>query len=174
MRIFIAIEIPEEVKREIIEIQKQLPQFKGKLTEYENLHLTLKFLGEIERDKIEELKRRLMEIKFKSFETNLDKIGFFDKGERGIIWIHLTNCDDLQKEIDEKLKGLFPKEKRFMSHLTIARTKFIHHKKKFMEELKKIKIPATLKFSIKEFVLEESILNENGPIYKDLERYKLN
>ena len=172
MRIFIAIEIPEEIKKEIIEIQKQLPQFKGKLTEYENLHLTLKFLGEIEGDKIEELKKRLMEIKFKSFETTLDKIGFFDKGKRGIIWIHLTNCDDLQKEIDKKLEGFFEQEKRFMSHLTIARIKDLKNRNKFTEELKKIKVPA-MKFSIKEFVLKESILNEKGPIYKDLEKYKL-
>ena len=47
MRTFIAVDIPENVKEEIIKIQDKLPEFVGKLTELENLHLTLKFLGEI-------------------------------------------------------------------------------------------------------------------------------
>jgi RNA 2',3'-cyclic 3'-phosphodiesterase len=171
-RIFIAIEIPEEIKEEIIQIQKQLPEFKGKLTEIENLHVTLKFLGEIEEEKIEEIKKRLREIKFKGFESKIDKIGFFDNSDRGVIWIHVANCEELQKEVDNSLYGLFEKEKRFMSHLTIARTKEIKDKKIFLEELEKIKI-SPLGFSVKEFVLKESIPLEGKHIYKDLERYNL-
>lgn len=173
MRIFIAIEIPDEIKKEIIEIQKHLPAFKRKLTEEENLHLTLKFLGEIEENKIEEVKKRLREIKFKSFEAEIDKIGFFDKRDRGIIWLNLTNCENLQKEIDQKLKGLFEVEKRFMSHLTIARTKLIKNKKEFLEELKKIKIQKN-NFFVKEFKLIESKLSEKGSEYSVIEDYKLN
>jgi 2'-5' RNA ligase len=47
MRAFISIEFPEEIKNELKKIQEQLPEFKGKNTEPKNLHLTLKFLGEI-------------------------------------------------------------------------------------------------------------------------------
>ena len=47
MRCFIAIELPNEVKKEIFKIQKKLPQAKLKLVSHENMHLTLKFLGEI-------------------------------------------------------------------------------------------------------------------------------
>ena len=56
MRAFVAISIPEEIKNRISEIQNQIPKFNGKLTEKENLHLTLKFLGEISQDLLENVK----------------------------------------------------------------------------------------------------------------------
>ncbi len=172
MRTFIAIDIPEETKKEIIKIQERLPEFKGKLTERENLHITLKFLGEIGKEKIEEVKKKLEEIKYKKFNAILDKIGFFDNQDRGVIWVHITNCYDLQKEVDYKLEGLFEREKRFMSHLTIARTKYIKDKEKFLDELNKIKI-SPLKFQVKKFVLKESIPLKQKHVYETLESYNL-
>ncbi len=172
MRTFIAIEIPEEIKRKIIEIQDKLPEFDGKKTEYENLHLTLKFLGEVDEKKIEQVKIRLREIKFHGFYVQLDKTGFFDNQDRGVIWIHATNCDDLQKEIDSQLEGLFEKEKRFMSHLTIARTKYVRDKKKFLQELNGMRI-SPLEFQVKDFVLKQSIPIKQRHVYEDIERYDL-
>ena len=61
MRTFIAIDIPDSIKNEIIKIQNSLPEFIGKKTEKENLHLTLKFLGEIDEEKIELIKKELRE-----------------------------------------------------------------------------------------------------------------
>lgn len=172
-RTFIAIEIPEKIKKEILKIQEQLPDFGGKLTEKENLHVTLKFLGEIDEYRIKKVKERLAEIKFKTFETSLDKIGFFDNQNKGVIWIKIPNCEELQEEIDERLDGLFEKEERFMGHLTIARTKYVEDKKKFLEELGKIKI-SPLKFDVKEFILKESIPLEGKHVYANLEKYELN
>ena len=171
-RIFIAIDIPENIKNEIVKVQKQIPSFNGKLTEYENLHLTLKFLGEIDEETIDKIKEKLKEIKFKKFNTEIDEIGFFKKEHGAIIWLRLTNCDDLQKEVDKKLEGLFEKEKRFMSHLTIARVKSIKNKNQFFSEIEKIKV-LPLNFEVNEFVLKESFLLEKGPSYEDIERYKL-
>ncbi len=172
MRTFISIDIPEEIKKEIIKIQEQLPEFKGKLTERENLHITLKFLGEHEKKKIEEVKKKLEEIKYKEFDAILDKIGFFDNQDRGVIWVHITNCYGLQKEIDKRLEELFEKEKRFMSHLTIARTKYIENKKRFLEGLNKIKI-SPLEFHVKEFFLKESIPLKQRHVYETIESYNL-
>ena len=179
MRIFISIDIPNEIKEKVIEIQKQLPEFKGKLTERENLHLTLKFLGEVDEEKIEEIKKRLKDIKLNKFETEINSIGFFYNVKskfypsKFIIWLHMSNCEELQKKIDNQLFGLFEPEKRFMGHLTIARIKTIKDKKKFLEEINKIKIPS-IKFEIKSFKLKKSILTERGPMYETLEEYNLN
>ncbi len=173
MRTFISIDIPENVKGAIREIQEKLPDFRGKKTEPENLHLTLKFLGEVNENKIEEIKRKLREIKFKKFEAEIDSIGVFSENFVRIVWLHIKNCDDLQKEIDEKLEKLFEKEKRFMSHLTIARVKNVKDKKAFIEQIKKIEIPK-INFPVHSFMLKKSTLTEKGPIYKILEEYKLN
>ncbi len=169
MRIFIAIEIPEKIKKEIIKIQNQLPKFNGKKTEKENLHLTLKFLGEVDEKKLDQIRKILRKIKLNSFETEIKKIGMFSDR---IIWLGMTNCNELQKEIDNKLSGLFEIEKRFMGHLTIARIKNLENRKQFLEKIRNIKIPS-IKFVIKSFNLKKSKLGKPTPVYEDIEIYNL-
>lgn len=172
MRAFIAVDFPENIKKEIKKVQDKLPEYKGKGTELENLHLTLKFLGEIDEGKVEEIKRRLKEINLKKFESEIDSLGVFSEKFIKIIWLHLTNCEKLQEEIDEKLKGLLEKEKRFMSHLTIARVKNIKNKKEFLEKLGKIKFLG-IKFLVDSFALKKSTLTSSKPIYENLLEVKL-
>ena len=205
MRIFISIDLPEEVREEVKKIQDELPNFRenlrfsgpskfrtaptrrdtiknfevvGKKIEPENLHLTLKFLGEIDERKAEEVRRKLKEIEYNPFETNIDFIGYFDNrnsnrySQNLIVWLHLTNCKGLQRKVDEALKELFIPEKRFMSHLTIARIKKIADKKRFVEELERLEIPK-IKFNVNSFYLKESVLNAQGPKYNVIEEYKL-
>jgi len=59
MRAFISLELPEEIKKEIVKIQNKLPEFIGKKTEKQNLHLTLKFLGEVGEEELEKIKKKL-------------------------------------------------------------------------------------------------------------------
>jgi 2'-5' RNA ligase len=172
MRTFISIDIPEMIRGEIKKIRDELPEFYGKKTESENLHLTLKFLGEIDEEKIGEVKEKLRQIQFDKFDSKIDSIGVFSERFVRIIWLHLTNCEELQKKIDESLKDLFKEEQRFMSHLTIARVKSIKDKKEFLEELKKIKISG-ISFTVKKFKLKKSVLTEKGPVYEDLAEYSL-
>jgi len=171
MRTFISIDIPENIKKEIKKIQDNLPEFIGKKTEFENLHLTLKFLGEIDEDKIEQIKEKLNEVKLNQFETEIDEIGVFSEKFVRIVWLHLKGCSSLQKEIDNKLKGLFDKEFRFMSHLTIARIKKCD-KKKFLEDLNKIKIPL-IKFNVDKFKLKKSTLTKKQAIYETINEFNL-
>lgn len=172
MRCFIALDIPKGVLEKIKVIQEKLPEFIGKNTELDHMHLTFKFLGEIDREKVEEIKKKLNEIKFSRFEVEVNSIGVFSEKFIRIIWLHLTNCNELQKEVDEKLSGIFEPEQRFMSHLTIARVKKIENKNEFLEELNKIKIPK-IKFIANSFSFIKSDLFEKGPEYIVLENYKL-
>jgi len=172
MRCFIAIDIPRKIKLKIKEIQDKLPEFIGKKIEFENLHLTLKFLGEVSLDNIEKIKERLGKIKIKKFEAEIDFIGVFSEREIRIIWMRVKNLASLQKEIDNSLKDLFEKEKRFMEHLTIARIKNIEDKKEFLENLKRIKIEK-LNFLVDNFRLKESILKREKPTYLDKETFLL-
>jgi len=87
--------------------------------------------------------------------------------------LYLANCEGLQKKIDESLISLFESEKRFMSHLTIARVKKINNKYEFFKNLKEIKIPK-IKFRVENFKLKKSILTEHKPIYETFEKYNLN
>jgi len=172
MRTFISIDIPEEIRKEILKIQKQLPEFSGKITEKENLHLTLKFLGEISGGQAEKIKEELEKIKFKRFEAEISEIGVFDENFIRIVWLKIENCGNIQKEIDDRLSFLFPKEERFMSHLTIARVKNIKDRKKFISGLGKIKTERK-KFIVSEFYLKKSILAGSNPVYENLLEVKL-
>ena len=178
MRVFVAVGISQKAKDEIRKIQNQLPKFDGKFTETENLHLTLKFLGEVSNEDIEEVKKRLREIRFNKFKTEINHLGFFDNQKPEsykrelIVWLHLDNCEKLQDKVDEALSGLFEEEKRFMSHLTIARVKNVKNKKEFLDKLEKIKINK-IKFDVKDFRLKKSVLTKKGPVYEPIEEYFL-
>src|SRR3990167_5476735 len=151
MRVFISLNIPKEIKNEIKKIQNKLPEFNGKITEENNLHLTLKFLGEISEQKIEEIRKN----NFRKFKSSFDFLGVFSSSSEEfirIIWVHLTNCENLQKKIDNSLEDLFEKEKRFMSHLTIARVKNIKDKQNFAERINKINFEKR-EFEVSKFCL---------------------
>jgi len=173
MRAFIAIEMPEEIKEILLEAQEQINTEKAKIRPAKAFHLTLKFLGEVEEKKIEEIKSALKEIKFKKFNTSLTNIGVFpDENYIRVVWVGLDDSEskitNLQKEIDSEIELLgFKKDTRFHPHLTLARVKFVEDKERFIKNLKEIKIKKE-SFQITEFKLIKSVLTPEGPIYEDL------
>ena len=146
MRLFIAIEIPEEIKDYLCGIQQEIADSKNKirLMDKGNMHLTLKFLGEVQPNKVEILNKNLKEIAFKHFSVDLDSIGIFPSEDYiRVVWVGLKPEEpvlELQNNIDENLKKLFKKEKDFKPHLTIAMVKYIEDKKQFVDKLKQITV----------------------------------
>ena len=175
-RVFIAIDFPDGIIKEVARIQSLLAnqKFTGKLTELENLHLTLKFLGEIPGETIDKATRILEKIKFPALNLKLGPLGLFShQGQPRIVWIKIEGKDifNLQKEIDKSLQTIFHKEKRFMSHATIARIKYIQDKSRFKQYIKGIK-PKQIKFQVKSFKLNKSELKPRGPLYTSLKEFK--
>lgn len=173
-RCFIALDLPENIINEVNKIQEKLKKkklFFGKYIELQNIHLTLKFLNEIADEQIEKVKEKLKEIKSNSFETEITEAGVFSEDSIRIVWLKLSNVDELQAKIDDILEGTFPKENRFMSHLTMARVKTIEDKEKLISLLKEIKF--NIKGRIKYFTFFKSTLTKEGPIYEVIEKYEL-
>ncbi len=176
-RCFVAIDFPDEIVKEIARVQGVLGKvvFQGKMTEVENLHLTLKFLGEISEEKVKEVREKLREIKFEEFSAKLMCAGTFSiRGNPRIAWIKVggQGVFELQKEIDEKLSEIgFKKEERFMSHLTIARVKYVKDKKGFVEYVSGIGVKE-IEFKVGWFKLMKSELKPAGPVYSLIEGYK--
>jgi len=177
-RCFIAISFPDEVVKEIARLQEMISKkgFTGKLTELNNLHLTLKFLGDIDEKKVALVKEHLGKVSFDKIELHLGEVGTFAySGNPRIIWLKLEGQAlwDLQAKIDEVLnKCGFPKEERFMAHVTLARIKYVEDKKRFREFIKEIK-PEKISFQVESFALKESELKTIGPVYRDIETYKV-
>lgn len=176
-RTFICIEFQDEVIKEIARVQEVLEnkKFHGKITELENLHLTLKFLGEINNATLEKVKEKLKKIELNAFEAHLGEIGTFSfRGNPRIVWCKVCGKEvwDLQSAVDGCLAEIFQKEQRFMSHLTIARIKYPKDKKRFAEYVRRIKCKK-IKFKVEKFFLKKSELKPNGPIYTTIEEYNL-
>jgi len=172
MRTFIALELPEEMKDEIVGLQKELEKsglFDGKLTERENLHLTLKFLGEISEEQAEDVKEILGKVKFNKFNVKISQVGVFNENFIRIIWGALSGKElfDIQKEIDDKLKELFAEEERFMGHITLARPKSVPDKKKLIIGLESLKM-SEKNYVVDKISFKKSELKKEGPVYENL------
>jgi 2'-5' RNA ligase len=155
MRCFISINMPEEVKEEVVRIQRLIPDFHGKLTEKENLHLILKFLGDMGAEKIKSVKDSLGKIKFSCISCELDDLGVFSEKSIRIVWVEVKGMEGLQSEIDRVLGEVFAPEIRFMGHLTIARVKHVRDKDTFLSSIKRLNYER-MKFLIDAFSLVKS------------------
>ncbi len=174
-RVFIAISVSDDVIKEVARMQEQLKkrlQFVGKLTELENLHLTLKFLGDVDEETLEKVKEKLKTLRFEPLKLKLGHVGAFNyKNMPRIIWIKiLGDVAKVQKQVDESLKDLFKPEERFMSHLTLARIKHVGDLKYAQDYIKHLKLPPIAWIENK-IQLKESILKIDGPVYVNLEEY---
>lgn len=178
MRCFIAIEISQHAKARIFhefENLKSKNLLRGKFVEKENLHLTLKFLGEITNEEIEKIKRGLKEINFKRFDCYIGKIGFFnDKNHIKVIWVELVSnkLNELQKQIDKATFEIKRDYKKFNSHITTVRVKSVINKPLLIKEIKRIHFK-NLDFEIKEFVLMKSELFPERSKYKIIKKFEL-
>ncbi|MCK4463096.1 MAG: RNA 2',3'-cyclic phosphodiesterase [Candidatus Omnitrophica bacterium] len=178
MRTFIAIELSDDVKKELASIQEELKKTGAdvKWVKIENIHLTLKFLGNVDDDKIENIKTLLDKIAsgYEKFEATLFKIGAFPKLEYPrVIWVGMDKGCNLAKEIASKIEDEcehigFAKENRpFSAHLTLGRVRSGKNK----DALKKRLISMSIKpqsFIVDKIILFQSTLTPKGPIYTPL------
>ncbi|MBI4116874.1 RNA 2',3'-cyclic phosphodiesterase [Candidatus Pacearchaeota archaeon] len=175
---FIAIDLPEHLKAEIFKKAENLygkKLFYGNITEKNNLHLTLRFLGEVSSDKMDEVIRKIQELKLKKFSCSTGKIGFFDdENHIRVIWIELVS-DEFNK-IDAEISKAFTEfqsdHEKFTPHMTMARVKSVTNRKEFVEELKKIRLRKA-DFEVSEICLMKSELTRGGPKYKTIEKIAL-
>ena len=172
MRCFIGIDLPIVAINEIQKIQKKLKfNFAGRLTASKNLHLTLKFLDKIEDGVINDVRKILFSIKHPPFELTLKELGVFSQKFIKIIWVKVSQVP-LQPLVDNSLNDIFELKNRFMGHITIARVKSLADKDSFLQLINTTKINE-VSFMVRNFYLKESILTPDGPVYKDIDRFKL-
>lgn len=180
MRCFIAIDLPDEAKKELNRIQKEIinaEEVKLKFVEPQNLHLTLKFLGEISDVEVNKIKEALRSIKFEEFSAKLNAIGLFPSPTYiRVVWIGLQPSqlfEELHYKIDSALAEIgVKKEERFESHITLARVKAVKDKAIFTKKLQAIKVKL-IEFLVSSFILKKSTLTKAGPIYADIVKFEL-
>jgi 2'-5' RNA ligase len=170
MRLFVAIPFSEKFDKYLKELQGKLPEAKMRLNGH--FHITLQFLGDVQPEKVDEIKEQLTKIIFKPFKVKLENLGVFKnkKGYIRVAWVGISfpeELKELQKQVEENLREVgFELDKPFSPHLTLARIKFTDDKK-FEEELKKISVE-NFEETVEKIVLYQSHLSREGAEYKEL------
>lgn len=127
MRLFVAIDLPEKVKEEVAGLAGSLPG--GRWVPMEQLHLTLRFIGEVDEAQFQEIKSALTLVEGRAFPLALKGVGHFPSGKHPrVLWIGLE-ANELLPELYQRVEsalaaaGISPEERRFSPHITIARLK---------------------------------------------------
>jgi len=174
VRLFVAVNIPESLRRNLVAAQEKLPcRASLKLVEPENLHLTMKFLGETPPEKLESIKKILSEqvSSFAAFEVEVAGLGVFPNLQRArVIWAGVTKgrdeIVDLQRRIDFALSNLgFEPEQDFHPHVTLARVKSALNLSLLAGFIREMSSHPFGAFEVREVHLMQSTLTPKGPIY---------
>ncbi|MCK0103823.1 RNA 2',3'-cyclic phosphodiesterase [Pseudohalocynthiibacter aestuariivivens] len=179
MRVFLAIDLPEQVVDTLSTIQSFLPV--GRPVDALNFHLTLAFLGEQHDELVEEIHHSLQLLSARPFELELAGLDIFGSNEPKILYAGVTKNEalaSLHKKIRGALhaSGLQLSRERFHPHVTLARFKRgISHKelerlRSYVFEHLNFKLDA---FTVSHFSLYRSTLHRDGAIHEKLSRYPL-
>lgn len=183
VRAFIAIELPSIIAKSLEEIQDNLRDTTNKIAwvKPDNIHLTMKFLGNIETDKAHAIEKILKNIvsQISIGKLSVKGVGAFPTiNNPRVIWVGVEddkNLLNIYTQLEEGLASLgFKKEERpFKPHLTLGRIKFLKDKKGLKERLEKLADIKFASFIADSLILFKSELTPEGSLYTKLKEVKL-
>ncbi len=182
-RSFIAVESNEEVQKSLTKVQKQLKRTGAdlNLVSPENIHLTLRFLGDVSESRIDYVKDAVHNsIEVGPFQAEVTGMGVFpEPGYIRVIWAGVDEGTEelevLRKNLDENLAeiGISPDDKDFTPHFTISRVKSGKAKDKLNSIVGEYKDKVWGTVEVEDIVLMKSELKSEGPVYTPIETFEL-
>lgn len=186
LRVFYAIELPAEVRARAAELIARLrlavPEVRASWERVEKLHLTLKFIGEIARERVEALKgaANRAALDSRSFPLALSGAGAFPpRGIPRVLWLGIEDFAgaliSLHSRLEEECAaaGFAREERPFHPHLTLARIRAPQGARKLAERHQQTAF-ARIEFPVEDLVLLQSELGPGGSRYTELSRHCLN
>ncbi len=184
-RVFIAINLPEGIKKKLVGYQGEWPELPIRWTKKENLHITLIFLGYLSDEELLEVCKITKEVasRNRSFSINLNKIyyGPPKKLPPRMVWVEgeksqeFTSLkDDLEKSLTTSGEVHFAAENRaFSPHITLGRIRTWEWRQIEPEERPEVDIEINLSFEVNSIEVMESELKRGGSAYTILESCQL-
>ena len=183
IRTFLAVKItPEKKLDEILDgIKKSLKGEAIRWVENNNLHITLRFLGETSKEQVSQIIEMLENVikVFQPFQFSLKGVGFFKSKNQPKV-LHITTENDevlkqLANEIEDGLVqlGFNRGEKIFTPHLTFGRFKFISDKNSFFSLVNNFHDVKIQQITVSEIIFYQSILSSDGPTYVPVKIFPL-
>lgn len=174
-RLFVAIRPPEDIRDRLIDAMDDSPELGW--VQDENLHLTLRFIGEVERPLADDIALALTRIRSEAFELGVAGVGIFERRTGGALWAAVQPKDAvaaLAAKVERACvhAGLESERRAFHPHITLARFKQDAAKaaQAFLERNRAL---ATPPFAVDRFILYESRLSRHGAHYEEVADYPL-
>lgn len=173
-RLFVALKPPPQMRDALLGAMGGVAHARWQTAE--QLHLTLRFIGEVDRHQAEDIAAILGSVHHPALSLALDGVGQFDrKGRTDTLWVGVSPQDSvklLHNKVDRVLQrvGVAPDSRSFLPHITIAR--FGRQSGEVGNFMEHASIPPATT-QITEFCLYESTLGAEGPVYAIIARYPL-
>ncbi|PWC44835.1 RNA 2',3'-cyclic phosphodiesterase [Azospirillum sp. TSO22-1] len=176
IRLFVALDFPADVRARLAGLAGGVPG--ARWTESDNLHLTLRFIGEVPDDTAHDIDAALAEIAAPGFDLVLDGVGMYGSGRNArVLWAGVERSEalsHLQSKVESALVrcGLAPEERKFSPHVTLARLKDAPKDRlgRFLEDRGLFRAGP---MRIGHFTLYRSHLGKGGAVYEALREYGL-
>jgi len=174
-RLFVAIRPPEDVRDLLIDAMDDSPALRW--VGDEQLHLTLRFIGEVERPVANDIAAALDRVRSSNFQIRISGAGKFEKRSGGALWAGVepkTPVVGLAAKVERALQqvGLEPEHRAFSPHITLAR--WNRRNSEAVEAfLRRNSDLHSDPFDVDRFVLFESKLSRHGPLYEEIAAFAL-
>lgn len=168
IRLFVALALPEDHRQQLLRLCQGVRD--ARWASDENMHLTLRFIGEVEEPRVADIVGALTRVKDEPFSLTLSGVGHFQKGRRiRSLWVGTEACDalvQLQSNVDTALRhaDLPPDGRRFTPHVTLARLKS-GAEQQAGSWIEANSLFRAAPFPVDHLVLFESYLSHTGSIY---------
>jgi 2'-5' RNA ligase len=180
MRVFIAVDLPDEIRDALRHVQRELHSLTTTLrwVAPESIHITLKFLGEVPEKRLEDVNAALTGLTWKTFTVTVRGVGFFP-GNRSprVFWagIEAPTMEGLAEQLDTRMQRIgFEKENRaFRPHITLARAKNTRIDSAFVASVAEYVDHNFGSFTVDRVFLFKSTLKPSGAVYEKLREYLL-
>jgi 2'-5' RNA ligase len=174
-RLFVAIRPPEDIRDLLIDAMGDSPELRW--VQDENLHLTLRFIGEVEGPLADDIALALTRVRSKPFELRVSGVGMFEQRNGGALWAGVqpkAPVAALATKVERACvaAGLEPERRAFHPHVTLARwnRREAMAAQAFLERNRAL---ASEPFAVERFILYESRLSRHGPHYEEVADYPL-
>jgi RNA 2',3'-cyclic 3'-phosphodiesterase len=174
-RLFVAIRPPEPIRDLLIDAMDDSSEFRWQ--DEEQLHLTLRFIGEVDRPLAEDIAAELGRIRSDRFAARVSGVGRFEQRGSGALWAGIEpkgSVAALATKVERacQLAGLEPEPRAFHPHITLARWKG-RRTREVQDFLQRRRGLTSEPFDVDAFILFESRLSRHGAHYEEMARYPL-
>ncbi len=183
MRAFVALEVPGQVLDSLVDFQKELSSTGAdmKMVDRDNLHFTVKFLGDITEAQAAEVGSRLQSLSMKGAQVEVKGAGAFPSLSRPrVVWAGLARehepfVEPIARQVIGALEGIGERDDRpFRAHITLGRVRSDRSSRQLGELLR---LNSGRRFgttTLSELKLKSSTLTPSGPVYSDVGVFRLN